>query len=49
MFWPSCAECVEFLSQRRSGAVLMETRHRENQTAKQSLYQRERSHRVFTT
>ena len=24
MFWSSCAECVEFLSQRRSGGVLME-------------------------
>ena len=23
MFWSLCAECVEFLSQRRSGAVLI--------------------------
>ena len=27
MFWSLCAKCVEFLSQRRSGAVLMESRH----------------------
>ena len=49
MFWPLCAECVEFLSQRRSGAVLMESRHREGQTDKQGLYQRKRSDRVLTT
>ena len=34
------AECVEFLSQRRSGAVLMESRHGEGETDKQGLYQR---------
>ena len=39
MFWSSCAECVEFLSQRRSGTVLMESRHGEGQTDKQGLYQ----------
>ena len=27
MFRSLCAECVEFLSQMRSGAVLMESRH----------------------
>ena len=32
MFWSLCAECVEFLSQRRIGAVLMESRHGEGQT-----------------
>ena len=43
MFWSSCAECVEFLSQRRSRAVLMESRHGEGQAAKQGLYQRKRT------
>ena len=43
-----CAECVEFLSQMRSGAVLMESRHGEGQTDKQELYQRKRSDREFT-
>ena len=43
------AECVEFLSQRRNGAVLMESRHGEGQTDKQGLYQRKRSDRVLTT
>ena len=42
MFWSLCAECVEFLSQRRSDAVLMESRHAEGQTDKQGLYQRKR-------
>ena len=32
MFWSLCAECVEFLSQMRSGAVLMESRHGEGKT-----------------
>ena len=49
MFWSLYAECVEFLSQMRSGAVLMESRHREGQTDKQGLYQRKRSDRVLTT
>ena len=49
MFWSLCVECVEFLSQRRSGAVLMESRHKEDQTDKQGLYQRKRSDRVLTT
>ena len=49
MFWSLCAECVEFLSQIRSGAVLMESRHGEGQTDKQGLYQRKRSDRVLTT
>ena len=49
MFWSLCAECVEFLSQWRSGAVLMENRHGEGQTDKQGLYQRKRSDRVLTT
>ena len=48
MFWSLCAKCVEFLSQRRSGAVLMESRHGEGQTDKQRLYQRRRSDRVLT-
>ena len=47
MFWSLCAEWVEFLSQRRSGAVLMESRHGEGQTDKQGLYQRERNDRVL--
>ena len=37
MFWSLCAECVELLSQRRSGAVLMESRLGEGQTDKQGL------------
>ena len=49
MCWSLCAECVEFLSQMRSGAVLMESRHREGQTDKQGLYQRKTSDRVLTT
>ena len=44
-----CAECVEFLSQRRSGAISTESRHEEDQTDKQELYQRKRSDRVLTT
>ena len=40
MIWSFCAECVEFLSQMRSGAVVMESRHEEGQTDKQELYQR---------
>ena len=46
MFWSLCAECVEVLSQRRSGAVMMESRHGEGQTDKQGLYQRRRSDSV---
>ena len=46
MFWSLCAECVEFLSQMRSGAVLMESRHEEGQTDKQGLYQKKRSDSV---
>ena len=46
MFWSLCAECVEFSSQMRSGAVLMESRHGEGQTDKQGLYQRKRSDSV---
>ena len=48
MFWSLCAECVEFLSQVRSGAVLMKSRHEEGQTDKQGLCQRKRSDREFT-
>ena len=48
MFWSLCAECIEFLSQRRNRAVLMESRHGEGQTGKQGLYQRKRSDRVLT-
>ena len=49
MLWSLCAECVEFLSQMRSGAVLMESRHRESQGDKQGLYQRKGSDIVLTT
>ena len=49
MFWSLCAECVEFLSKRRSGAVLMESRHGEGQTDNLGLCQRKRSDRVLTT
>ena len=42
LFWSLCTECVEFLSQMRSGAVLMESRHGEGQTDKQGLYQRKK-------
>ena len=49
MFWSLCVESVEFLSQRRNGAVLMESRHGEGQRDKQGLYQRKRSDRVLTT
>ena len=49
MFWSLRAERVEFLSQMRSGAVLMESRHGEGQTDKQALYQRKKSERVLTT
>ena len=42
MFWSLYAECVEFLSQRRSRAVLMESRHGEGQTDKQGLYQKKK-------
>ena len=38
MFRSSCAECVEFLSQRRNGAVLIQSRQ-EGQIDKQELYQ----------
>ena len=47
MFWSLCVECVEFLSQMRSGAVLMESRHGEGQTDKHK--QRKRSDRLLTT
>ena len=49
MFWSLCAECVEFLSQMRSGAVLMESRHGKGQTDKQRKYPRKRSDRELTT
>ena len=42
IFWSLCVECVEFLSQRRSGAVLMESRHGEGQTDKQRQYQKKK-------
>ena len=48
MFWSLCAECVEFLSQMRSGAVSMESRHEKGQTDKQGLYQRKRSDTALT-
>ena len=49
MFWSLCAECVELLSQRRSGAVLMKSRHGEGQADKQGLYPRKRGDRVLRT
>ena len=49
MFWSLSVKCVEFLSQRRIGAILMESRHGEGQTGKQGQYQRKRSDRVLTT
>ena len=44
-----CAECVKFFSQRRSGAVLIESRHGEGQADKRGLYQKKMSERVLTT
>ena len=50
MFWSLCAECVEFLSQMRSGAVLMESRHGEGQTDKTGAVSGgKKSDRVLTT
>ena len=49
MFRSLCAESVEFLRQRRSRAVLVESAHEEGQTNKQGLYQRKRSDKVLTT
>ena len=46
MFWSLCAECIEFLNQRRNRAVLMESRHEKGQTDKQGLHQRKRSDSV---
>ena len=48
MFWFLCAQCVEFLNQRRSGAVSMESRLGEGQTDKQGLHQRKGSDTVLT-
>ena len=48
MFWSLWAECVEFFSQRKSGAVLMESWHGEGQTDKQGLYQRKRSDNLYS-
>ena len=45
--WSLSRECVEFLSQRRSGAVLMESRHEEGWADEQGLYLRQRSDRVL--
>ena len=47
MFWSLCAEYVEFLSLRKHGAVLMESRNGEGQTDKQELCQRKRNDRVL--
>ena len=49
MFWSLCVECEEFSSQRRNGAVLMESRHEGGQTDKQGLYQRKKRNRMLTT
>ena len=40
---------VQILSQRKSGAVLIESRHEEGQTDKQRLHQRKSSDGVLTT
>ena len=45
-FLSLCAERIEFLSQRRSGAVLIESRHGEGQTDQQGRCQRKRSDSV---
>ena len=37
MCWSLFVECVELLSQMRSGTVLMEGRHGEGQTDKQGI------------
>ena len=42
------AEFVEFLSQRRSGAVLMESIHEKGQKSKQGQFRRKRSDKVLT-
>ena len=49
MFWSLHAACIVFVSQRRSGAVLMESRREGGQTDKQGLHQRKRSDSVLTT
>ena len=51
MFCSLSVECIEFLTQMRSGAVLMESRHGEGHTDKQRLYDvsEKRSDRVLTT
>ena len=50
MFWSLCEECVEFLSKRRSGAVLIKSRHSKGQTGKRGrLYQKKSIDRVLTT
>ena len=49
MFCSLYAEFVDFLGQRGSGAVLMESRCKERQADKRELYQRKRSNRVLTT
>ena len=43
MFWPLCVECMEFLSQKRSRAFLMESRCEKVRQKKQGLYQIKRS------
>ena len=42
------AEFVQFLSQMRSGAVLMESTHEEGQKGKQGKFQKKRSDKVLT-
>ena len=44
MFWSLCVECVEFLSQMRSAAVLTESKQGEGQTDKQGLYLRKKEY-----
>ena len=49
LFWSLCPEYVEFLGQRKSGAVLVESKHEEGQADKQGLYPRKRGDRVLRT
>ena len=45
MFW----DCIEFLRQKRRGAVLVESTHKEGHTNKQELYQRKRNDKELIT
>ena len=49
MFWFYRVECIEFLSRKRSGVVLIDSAHEEDQTAKQGLCQRNRNDKELIT